>query len=296
MRNFLIGTDWWTDCDDAVALRLLIRAHLAGEIHVAGIGINACMSESAASLAGFLRMEGVETIPLGLDRAATDFGGLPPYQHRLAQHAPDWSNDRAENAISLYRRLLAAASEPMEIIEIGYPQVLAGLLTSEPDAFSEWNGQKLMQEKVKKIWVMAGKWDEDGGRENNFARNARSRHAGHTFCQLCPVPISFLGWEVGATVISGNELKPDDPLALVLKDHGSPNGRSSWDPMLALLALAGDERTAGYNVVRGMATVDPETGCNHFIEASGGLHCYVVKKHFDAYYQHAINEKISSRE
>ena len=26
MKNFILGTDWWTDCDDAVALRLLTRA------------------------------------------------------------------------------------------------------------------------------------------------------------------------------------------------------------------------------------------------------------------------------
>ena len=23
MRNMILGTDWWTDCDDAVAIRLL---------------------------------------------------------------------------------------------------------------------------------------------------------------------------------------------------------------------------------------------------------------------------------
>lgn len=27
MRKFILGTDWWTDCDDVVALRILARAH-----------------------------------------------------------------------------------------------------------------------------------------------------------------------------------------------------------------------------------------------------------------------------
>ena len=25
MRKFILGTDWWSDCDDAVAIRLLVK-------------------------------------------------------------------------------------------------------------------------------------------------------------------------------------------------------------------------------------------------------------------------------
>lgn len=85
MRRFLVGTDWWTDCDDAVAMRILARAVKEKEIELAGIGINACMEYSAASLMGFLKSEGVTDIPVGIDREATDFGGDPPYQKRLAE-------------------------------------------------------------------------------------------------------------------------------------------------------------------------------------------------------------------
>ena len=208
--------------------------------------------------------------------------------------APDWHNDRAEDAIALYRRLLAAAETPLEIIEIGYPQVLAGVLGSPADALSPLGGLELVRQKVKKCWVMAGKWDENPGRENNFARNERSRRSGAALCRLCPVPITFLGWEAGASVITGNELEPGDALAQALRDHGSGNGRSSWDPMLALLALTGDEITAGYDTVRGRASVDPETGCNHFTQAPDGPHCFVVKNRPDGFYQRAINEKIKT--
>ena len=69
MRNVILGTDWWTDCDDAVAVRLLCRAHRRGEVRLLGIGVNACMADSAASLSAFLTAEGVE-VPVGLDRDA----------------------------------------------------------------------------------------------------------------------------------------------------------------------------------------------------------------------------------
>ena len=50
MRKFILDTDWWTDCDDAVAVRLLCNAHVSGEVELLGININACMPYSIPSL------------------------------------------------------------------------------------------------------------------------------------------------------------------------------------------------------------------------------------------------------
>ena len=58
MRHFIVGTDWWTDCDDAVAMRLLAGAEKRGEIAIDGIVINACMEDSVSSLDGFFALEG----------------------------------------------------------------------------------------------------------------------------------------------------------------------------------------------------------------------------------------------
>ena len=85
--KIIAGTDWWTDCDDAVALRLLARAHLRGEIELLGVAVNACMEDSAPSLDAYLGLEGLPNLPLGIDLAATDYGGRPPYQRRLAAMA-----------------------------------------------------------------------------------------------------------------------------------------------------------------------------------------------------------------
>ena len=139
------------------------------------------------------------------------------------------------------------------------------------------------------MWVMAGKWDADGEKENNFCRNARSRMAGEEFCRLCPVPVTFLGWEVGYSVITGSKLSEGDHLLDALRDHGSGNGRCSWDPMLVQMALTGDEKKAGYSTVRGTARVDAETGQNYFAESPDGLHAYVTKDMPDNYYADIID-------
>ena len=293
MRNFILGTDWWTDCDDCVAMRLLLRAHKRSEIRLLGVAINACMEYSVASVDGFMQQEGVTGIPLGIDLEATDYGRNPPYQKRLAGSAVDYlRNDDALDALRLYRRLLSEAQEPVEILEIGFHQVTGALLESGGDDISPLTGVELARQKVKKFWVMAGKWDEDGGKEYNVCNTRRTSDGAAVFCDKCPVPVTFLGWEVGHHVITGGKLAEDDFLHLALKDHGSENGRHSWDPMLVMLALIGDEEKAGYRVIRGKASLDAQTGENHFVEMADGLHAYVVKTEPNSFYEDMINNAI----
>lgn len=292
MKNLILGTDWWTDCDDAVAVRLLTRAVRAGEIRLLGVGINACMEHSVASMRAFLAADGVDGVPIGIDADATDYGGNPSYQKRLAKRMPSVTNGDAEDAVRLYRRLLSETDGPIEIAEIGFLQVLSAVLKSGGDEVSPKSGAELVREKVRKVWVMGGKWDADGEREHNFCKTARARVAAREFCELCPVPVTFLGWEVGYGVITGDRLPVGDHLRTVLSDHGSEKGRHSWDPMLVLLCLVGDEAAAGYGTVTGWASVDPETGANFFVRDGAGPHRFVVKAREDAFYAKEINRRL----
>lgn len=285
MRKFIVGTDWWTDCDDVIAMKLLARAVTEKKAELLGIGINACMQYSVASLKNYLNSCGVSDVPIGIDRQAVDYGGEPPYQKRLAEISggkPD--NAAAPDAADMYIKILSQSSEMLEIIEIGYPQVLAQVLKREPALFKE---------KVSKIWMMAGKWDENPGRENNFARNSRSAAAGHYLCLNCPVPITFLGFETGESVIVGSKLDHSDRLYAALADHGSQNGRNAWDPMLVQMAVIGNEKKAGYKLVKGTAYVDEITGKNFFEKSENGIHGYVEKLFPDDYYKDIIDELIS---
>ena len=150
MREFIFGTDWWTDCDDLAAMRILLRAHKKGEIRLLGVGINAVMEYSAPSVDGFISLEGVKDIPLGIDLEATDFEGTHhKYQRTLSQYAVNYKkNEDCEDAVSLYRRLLAASPGNVEIVEVGFLQVMAGLLLSPPDSISDKSGLELVKEKA----------------------------------------------------------------------------------------------------------------------------------------------------
>lgn len=286
-RTVILGTDWWTDCDDAAAIRIACRADKAGLWRLTGVVCNACMEYSAASLNAFLTSEGYGNLPLGLDREGTDFGGKPPYQKILAENLPHTvkSNEELPDGVETCLRLLEEAEDRVEILEIGYPQVLAALC-AHPD------GYRYLRDKVSCLWMMAGNWEKDGvGVENNFARAHRSRKAAAYLLENCPCPIVFLGWEVGAAVISGKpETIPDesDPLRMAFIAHGSKSGRSSWDPMLVLLALTGDAEEAGYTLRRGWASVNPETGENRFRYDEAGPHAYVTKTMPDGWYEETL--------
>lgn len=288
MRNIILGTDWWTDCDDCVAVRLLANAHKNGEINLKAVGINGCMEFSAPSLSAFLDNEGL-SIPIGIDRSGTDFAGNHfKYQEPLCAfpHTVK-SNDDCEDAVEMYRRILMNTEGKTDIIEIGFCQILSGLLESE-------NGVELVKEKVGTFYIMAGKWDEEGGLEHNFCNNDRSRKAGHILCEKCPVPIVFLGFEAGESVLTGDGLPKDDLLCIALTHHGhAEKGRSSWDPMTALLAVIGDTEKAGYDTVRGTARLDPETGRNYFTKGDG-LHRFVVKVKPDSFYRDEIQRRIGA--
>ena len=297
MRNFILGTDWWSDCDDTVALRLLCRSAKAGKIALKGVIVNACMDCSVASVDGFLVKEGMTDVAIGIDMDGTDFAGKDStrYQKRLSAYAESYkTNSDAEDAVRLYRRLLAEADGPVEIVEIGFLQAVAGLLQSGPDDISELSGTELVKSKVKKFWIMAGKWDKDSWPEHNFANNHRSRRGGKIFCEMCPVPVTFLGFEIGHTVHTGGVLQEGDHLYDVLRDWGLPEGegRSSWDPMTALLAVIGDEKAAGYDYICGRASVNEEDGSNDFIPCPDGPHKYVIKAESDSYYADMINDII----
>ncbi len=291
-RPVLVGTDWWTDCDDVVAMRVLVWAEREKMVDIVAIGINACMAYSVSSLDAFLTAEGRPNVVIGIDHQATDFGGNPPYQERMiAKPHLRMCNNDCEDAVRVYRRSLAHTIGKLDIIEIGYPQVLANLLQSPSDDVSSMTGLELITSKVNKLWMMAGNWrDQGSGLENNFARNECSRLAGSYVCEHWPTPITFLGWEVSNDILTGSTItSATDMVAQALCDHGSLHGRSSWDPMLVLLACIGDEEAAGYDAVIGTARVDAQTGRNSFRVNPQGNHSYVIKLKPDTFYKHAID-------
>lgn len=296
VRNIILGSDWWTDCDDCVALRVLCVAHKRGLIKLLGVCLDACTDYSVESVDAFIKLEGLDDIPVGIDRDATDFHGIPIYQKPFAKKYPVYkqTNENAYDAVKLYRKLLSQAEDKVDIVEIGFNQVLTALLDSEADEYSELNGYELVKSKVGRLWCMAGDFGKLKMPEHNFCNNQRSRTAGKILCERFPAPITFLGWEIGIKVVTGNKLEKGDFLLSIMRFHGSFIGRFSWDPMTALCAVIGDEKEAGYSFETGYVSVNEKTGANSFVRDAQGPHRYLICDKPYSYYADEINEIIKS--
>ena len=290
MKKIIFGTDWWGDCDDVVALRVITRFIKDGRTQLLGIGVNTYMENSVASVRGFLNADGIHGVPIGIDRAATDVRGIGFYHKRLAEdYAPSITNEDAEDGVKLYRRLLAESDGKVVIAEVGFMNIITGVLKSGADEYSPKSGMELVKEKVSRIYVMGGRWNEDGAKEHNFSITDWAARSASEFLEICPVPITLLGFEIGYGVMTGRKLDKQDHLYRVLCDYNCPEGRHSWDPMLALLALLDNEEEAGYSSVEGEASVEADSGKNHFTEMVGGPHRYLKKLHDDSFYEDMID-------
>ena len=294
--SVIFGTDWWTDCDDVAALSLLLKAHRAGLIDLKAIGVSSVMKYSAPSVKAVCEAHGLGGIPIGLDSAARRKGVFCLYQKTLASHcSAGFTNADCTEAYKLYRKALAGVQGSAVIVDVGFPQIVAQLLGSGPDEYSALGGTELVESKVSEIVLMGGRWDQKTGREYNFCANRLSREAAAFICENAPVPLTFLGYEVGKTVITGGKAAPG-LVGEAYKAHHSSGGRPSWDPMTALYAVTGDAGKAGYRKVYGRAGADPNTGKNRFEAFGGGPHAYLVKEKEDRFYKDRIDEILFAKE
>ena len=188
--------------------------------------------------------------------------------------------------------MLASSNEKVDIITIGFLQIIEQLFKSEADEISPLSGIELVKTKVNKLWIMGGKWTEQGEREFNLSYTPFACESASYVIANSPVEMTFLGWEIGAGLYTGGNLNKEDHLHKILCDWGCPNGRESWDPMTVMLALTGDEEKAGYNAVRFIPRVDAKDGKNYFELDENSPHKFVTKKFEDLYYVNQINEEI----
>lgn len=295
-RQIIFDTDWWTDVDDACAVRLLLDAERRGGIDLLGICLSAINATSVESLDAFLLHEGRQGLPIGADKDATDYTGNPCYHQLIIDNsngAPLRDISDSEDCVSFYRRLLAGAKGKVDIVAVGYPNALAKLLSSPADDISRMDGKTLVRKKVAHLWMMAGNYPE--GRENNFCRTERSRLAGAEICEEWPGEITFLGYEVGIQVVAGGNLPECDLLHKVLAVHGSANGRYAWDPLTTLMGISGSPGNEGFREIKGMNIVDSGTGSNHFEPSADGRHSYVVMTMLPEWYVERLNRMLDMK-
>lgn len=295
LREIIVDTDWMEDVDDVLAIRVLAWGVQTRKINLIGAVLDAIDETSVSSLSKMLDYEGLGYVEIGADKQAVRQNRYPEkdYHNTIIDN---WSygkystaND-VEDCVTFYRRKLVQASGKVDIVSLGFLNALSKLLDSEADAFSNMIGRELVEQKVGTIWVMGGRYPTDSSREFNFGHDELARQSVHNFCEKCPVPVVYLGYEVGDSVLSGSTIDENDLIYKCLSAYGvEQTGRKSWDPMTALLAVRGGAIRSGYGEVRGTNSVNSSTGVNTFTNSASGKDVYVVKHHTDDWYESELN-------
>jgi inosine-uridine nucleoside N-ribohydrolase len=193
------------------------------------------------------------------------------------------TNDQAEDALKLYRKILASQPDhSVTIVTVGFLTNMSNLMMSGPDEFSPLTGKELVRKKVNKLVSMAAAFGEgmDGFQEFNVKIDPV---ASKNVFDNWPVKIVFSGFEIGSKIFTGLPITKSAVANSPVKDvfeicipmnPDDRNGRMSWDETAVLAAVRGIDPY--FSCVTGTIIGKPD-GSNSW-DKNGKRDCYLVQK------------------
>ena len=294
MKKIIFDTDLGGDCDDVMALDLLLAADRYRECRLIGVSYSSVNRTGIPCIHAILRQHGYGDMPLGRLTVPEDTAPLDAYATAVADAfpAPDGPTYESTPDAVRFLRSLLAKEDKVTLVMTGFLTNLANLLSSAPDDLSPLDGVALVREKVEEIAMMACDFrhitgirpdkrqlGEDGKirpvSEYNIAMNIP---AAQKVFALCPVPIVCSPFELGFGMITGKSMcehgqgKVPDSYAYV--KFGAQNGRHSWDPATALYGVYGAKP---WYYVSAPGTIRiAQDGVSDFIPDADGLHRILI--------------------
>ncbi|MDB5123454.1 MAG: ribonucleoside hydrolase RihC [Mucilaginibacter sp.] len=210
---------------------------------------------------------------------------LAKYPHKIK------TNDEAQDAVKLYRKILAAQPDhSVTIVTVGFLTNLSNLLNTGADGYSSLTGIELIKRKVKLMVCMVGKFPS--GFEFNVMKDAAASQNvyGHW-----PTPVILSGFEIGEKIKAGlplihNNAIKNDPvkdafrIAIPMAKEDSL-GRKSWDETAVLVAIKGYSNW--YTLHKGRMLV-ADNGSNTW-DDNGTGQAYLIEKENYRKVQELIN-------
>ncbi len=290
MKNVLLDTDIGVDCDDAVALALLLKLEREGKCRILGVTVSTTREGASASVEAICRHYGTEK-PIGVMRPpALTCDRINAYSLAVKQkyHTDDVDRD----AVDLMREKLAAADGPVTLIAIGPQTNVCRLLKSGADGWSELDGKELVRRKVDCLWVMGGSFKENYGAvglnpsrpicEWNIVQDvASAQYVAENF----PCETVFSPHEAGSRIFTVMR-DEDSPVWYSMLKFAEYNAfpvkpdflRESWDPVTCLAAL---EDCSDYFDISGYGSVSvAASGETSFRAGDGRQRILLVKGGF----------------
>ena len=283
----IFDTDMDTDCDDVGALAMLHALADKGEVTILATPVSSKFPYSVPCTEAINNYYGRGDLPIGCPKG--DGAGIKrgsKYAQQIADAYPTQykTNDDAPNAVTVYRKVLAAqADASVTILTVGYLTNLRDLLASKPDGISDLSGAELVKRKVT-LWVcMGGRYPkhDDPRKFGNFKPDAESAVIA---VRDWPTPIVFSGLGGEETLLTGQTLDTtpkENPVRKAYKLFlGTKPARQSADLITVLYAVRPDANywklhETGYNHIFNNGTNEwrdkPDNPTQHLLLLQDGV-------------------------
>lgn len=273
----IIDTDFMTDVDDAIAIRLACNLESWGKMNILGINISEKNEDSAIAMSAFLKDMGRGDIPISLNKNAASESSR--YLSVCRDFPTDiYGNYGVEQSVDMYYRILSSLSQydKCSIICIGHLTNVKEVMVKYPALFAR---------KVEKIYLMGGNFN-GGNKEYNISGTTGTGSANSAVVadskyviENAKCKIVFSPFEYGAFIHTGSSLynngKTDDMLYKMLNAFSTDvaqNGKQTWDGTTVLFAAQNNESTSySTQFLRGIVTLS-DTGVTTFKEDANGNH------------------------
>jgi len=241
---------WEDDCSSdicAPTLATAARLQSRGEATLLAVAGSTSNDYSEGALFGYLKYYKLSTVPIGAFKG-TSGDNTSAYTQTISDTFGKGPGDTRANytdCVTVYRTALADATyRSVALVETGIPTCTVGLLNSPADSISPLTGAQLIQQKVKLLSIMGGKYPTSSGTaEFNFSQDSADMHTLVTTwtTQNGYPPIYFTGFDSGTGVLAGPPSSPPDTVNPVLKEYHLLGlaSREQWDALAMLFAVRG---------------------------------------------------------
>lgn len=298
--NIIFDSDMGPDYDDVGAIAILHALADKGEAHILATMASTKYPGVAAVLDVFNTYFNRQHIPIGVPKGnALELRDWQHWTDTLIARYPHKikSNDEAQDAVILYRKILAAQPDNnVTIVTIGFLTNLSNLLNTKADKYSNLDGKQLVKRKVKLLVCMGGKFPS--GYEFNVMKDAPASQNVYT---NWPTHVIFNGFEIGEKIKAGlplihNERIRNSPVKdafriSIPQAKEDSLGRKSWDETAVLIAIRGYDQF--YTLHPGRIKVEAD-GKNTWDDSGQGQD-YLVEKVDYKEVEALINELIMHR-
>ncbi|MBC7872798.1 MAG: nucleoside hydrolase [Ferruginibacter sp.] len=282
--KLILDSDIGQDCDDAGVMALMHKFADFGEVEILATMFPMQDPMGAPAMDVINTFYGRPDIPVGTYKGSFKYLGQlhDHYNTKLAKNFPHdlkHGND-APDAIDLYRKILATQKDnSVVIVAVGPERLLADLLNSGPDSYSNLSGRELVKKKVKLLSLMGSGFPKDQEWNIKIAPDAAKLVA-----ETWPTPVVYSGNEIGKAVRTGSRLLSEtpenNPVRASFEGHPfvdkTTKDRESWDQTAMLYAIRGLQdfwtvENNGYNFI-------DEAGKNEWRRDVDKDHSYLVMK------------------